>query len=198
MVLMIIIFQKERHIVDGNLKLTFIINIWTNGSNMYIVHFQRNCFIGIAKKLILMTLDEQKIFPKKYNSSFLWKDNCVSFPGKNKKKNDFLWLYNNLFITVNDQYKSINWKSNNLLFLMIIFKNKTTFNHHIYSVSKSHQYTTARIILLCILVLCIKPGLLYMENTCTTPQYYIIIYYQFINKLKGKILPCITRKKSTK
>lgn len=81
---------------------------------------------------------------------------------------------------------------------MIIFRNKTTFKHHIYSVSKSHQYTTVRIILLCILVLCIKPGLLYMENTCTTPQYYIIINYQFINKLKGKILPCITRKKSTK
>lgn len=181
MFLMIIIFQKERHIVDGNFKLTFIINFWTNWSNMYIVHFQRNCFIEIAKKLILMTLDEQKIFPKKSNSSFLWKDNCVSFPGKNLKKMIFLWLFNNLFITVNDQYKSINWKSNNLLFLMIIFKNKTTFKHHIYSVSKSHQYTTARIILLCILVLCIKPGLLYMENTCTTPQYYIIINYLFIN-----------------
>lgn len=143
--------------------------------------FSKELFHRNRKKLILMTLDEQKIFPKKSNSSFLWKDNCVSFPSKKFLKNDFLWLYNNLFITVNDQYKSINWKSKNLLFLMIIFRNKTTFKHHIYSVSKSHQYTTARIILLCILVLCIKPGLLYMENTCTTPQYYIIINYLFIN-----------------
>lgn len=177
MFLMIIIFQKERHIVDGNLKLTFIIHFWTNWSNMYIFKlFQRNRENAFFKWRLM----NKKYSPKNLTRVSFERIIVSHFLVKIKKK-DFLWLYNNLFITVNDQYKSINWKSKNLLFLMIIFRNKTTFKHHIYSVSKSHQYTTARIILLCILVLCIKPGLLYMENTCTTPQYYIIINYLFIN-----------------